>query len=190
MPRTPGAHPATVPAKTPWKECSDVTANVTTDKSHAAQSTTGQAPVIEYSQAHADQTGNREFWRLSTASRQHPPDVEAMTALVDIPNAYRIAIEHDVECEQHGECDHIIAVDSDDLEIAGAHGLRTTWVGYITDTVKQRTGIWNCGHAMFASRGTATSWVETLAKLFTQLHRAGGDATAQAVIDPFSDTAD
>ncbi|OJZ75910.1 hypothetical protein BRW65_00100 [Mycobacterium paraffinicum] len=113
-----------------------------------------------------------------------------MTALVDFPTAYCIAIEHDVECEQHGECDHIIAVDSDDVEIAGAHGLRTTWVGYITDTVKQRTGIWNCGHAMFTSRGTAMSWVETLAKLFTQRHRAGGVAAAQAVIDPFSDTAD
>jgi hypothetical protein len=167
-----------------------VTANITTDVPHAAQSSTAQAAVIERRHAQADPRGDRHFWQLSTSGREHPRGVKAMTALADPATAYRIVIEHDVECIQHGECDHIIAVDSDDVEIAGAHGLFTAWVGYITDTVKQRTGIWTCGHAMFASRATAMNWVETLAKLFTQLHRAGGVAAAQALIDPYSDTAD
>lgn len=113
-----------------------------------------------------------------------------MIALADPPTAYRIVDERDVERIAHGGCDRIIAVDSDDLEITRAQRLFTTGAGNITNIVKQRNGIWTCGHAMFASRGSATNWVETLAKLFTQLHRAGSVVAAQAPIDPNSDSAD
>ena len=44
-----------------------MTANITTDVPHAAQSSTAQAAVIERRQAQADPRGDRQFWQLSTS---------------------------------------------------------------------------------------------------------------------------
>jgi hypothetical protein len=81
-----------------------------------------------------------------------------------VMSSYRIVMEDDDQRE------YIVAVDDNDVAIAGAareHGY-TVWSGYLTDLVKQHTQVWTNGHALFTSRGTAVNWIETIAQLYTR----------------------
>lgn len=86
-----------------------------------------------------------------------------MTVLPDTTTAYRIVMEDD------GERECVSAVDHNDVAIAGTwpqYG-HAGWTVYVSELVKQRTGVRINGQARFTSRGAAVNWVEAIAALYT-----------------------